>query len=302
MARSDSLKKCFALFTITLALNFTYSSLLFAQDTTASMLDLVKDQAAGTEYVTGAFKSTRIINGQSIEMLGAGSLDFRILHRFGPINSGPGQFFGLDQSTVRLSFDYAPYNDLLVGIGRSTVKKELDGFVKYRLLHQSRGDKIMPVSVVLVSGLTCWTGNYQDPTVANYFTSRLGFFEQVLIGSKISNDFTFQLSPTFIHENLVVFKSDPHDFYALGVGGRIRITNRISFTIDWYHPFNGMKSGVNFDPLAIGFDIETGGHVFQVHLSNSVGMNERAFITETYNNWTKGGIQLGFNLSRIFQL
>jgi hypothetical protein len=278
------------------------SSPLLAQDTTSSMLDLLKDSTAGTEYVNNAFKSTRIINGQSIEMLGAGSLDFRILHRFGPVNGGVDKFFGLDQSTVRLSFDYAPYNDLLAGIGRSTVKKELDGFVKYRLLHQSRGDKVMPVSVVLVTGVTCWTGNFPDPTIANYFTSRLGFFEQVLVGSKISNDFTFQLSPTLIHRNLVMLKSDPNNIYALGVGGRIRISNRISLTIDWYHPFNGMKSGLNYDPLAIGFDIETGGHVFQVHLSNSVGMNERAFITETYNNPAKGGIQLGFNISRMFQL
>jgi hypothetical protein len=235
-------------------------------------------------------------------MLGAGSLDFRILHRFGPINSGAGQLFGLDQSTVRFSFDYAPYNDLLFGIGRSTVKKELDGFVKYRLLHQSRGDRTMPLSVILVSGVTCETLPFTDPTIANYFTSRLAYFEQVLIGTKISDALSLQISPTLIHRNLVILKTDPNDIYALGFGARIKLSNRVAFTVDWYHPFNGMTKGVNYDPLAIGFDIETGGHVFQVHLSNSVGMNERAFITETFNNWTKGGIQLGFNISRIFQL
>ncbi len=308
MARSASVKKTFAFLTIALALTLTFSSSLYAQDSTVSMLDLVKDSAQ-TDYITNAFKSTRVINGQSIEMLGAGSLDFRILHRFGPVNSGAGQFFGLDQSTVRLSFDYAPYNDLLVGFGRSTVKKELDGFAKYRLLHQSRGDRDMPVSVILVAGVTCWTGPYADPTIANYFSSRLAFYQQVLVGSKISDEFTLQISPTLIHQNLTLFKSDPHDIYALGVGGRIKITNRISFTFDWYHPFNLIRSQVingstvlKFDPIAVGFDIETGGHVFQVHLSNSIGMNERAFITETYYNWANGGIQLGFNISRIFQL
>ena len=303
------MKKYLAFFFIPLFLSSTFTSRLFAQDQAASMLDLVKDSTAGTEYINNAFKSSRIINGQSIEMLGAGSLDFRILHRFGPINSGAGQFYGLDQSTVRLSFDYAPYNDLLVGIGRSTVKKELDGFVKYRLLHQSRGDGAKPVSVVLVTGVTCETLPFTDQTVANFFTSRLAFFQQILIGSKISNDFSFQISPTLIHKNLVTFKSYHNDIYALGVGGRVRITNRISLTVDWYHPFNLIRSQeingatiLKYDPLAIGFDIETGGHVFQVHLSNSVGMNERAFITETFNNWAKGGIQLGFNISRIFQL
>ena len=285
---------------------------IFSQDTTStpSMLDLVKDSIPATEYVSGAFKSTRIVNGQSIEMLGAGSLDFRILHRFGPINSGAGQLFGIDQATTRFGFDYAPYNDLLIGIGRSSAKKELDGFIKYRLLQQSKGARTLPLSVVLLAGATCWTGPYQDPTVANYFSSRLAFFQQILVGSKISNVFTFQLTPTLVHQNFVDLKTDPHDIFALGVGGRIRLTNRISLTIDWYHYFNGqkyvvsngVKSPLNFDPLAIGFDIETGGHVFQIHLSNSVGLNERAFILETYNNWLKGGIQLGFNISRVFQL
>ncbi|MEP7235982.1 MAG: DUF5777 family beta-barrel protein [Ignavibacteriota bacterium] len=286
---------------IVLAVSLLFSADLFAQDT-GSLLDLVTDSVASTEYVSNAFKSSRVINGQSIEMLGAGSLDFRILHRFGPVNGGIDKFFGLDQSTVRLSFDYAPINDLLVGIGRSTVRKELDGFVKYRLLHQSRGERTMPVSVILVAGVTCQTLPYADETVTNFFTSRLTFFQQIIIGSKISDLFSFQISPTLIHRNLVTVQTDPNDIYAVGLGGRIKLTNRLALTFDWYHPFNGVTPGVNFDPIAIGFDIETGGHVFQVHLSNSVGMNERAFITETYNNWLKGGIQLGFNISRIFQL
>lgn len=274
------------------------------------MLDLVKDSTAETEYVKNAFKSTRIINGQSIEMLGAGSLDFRILHRFGPINLGASQLFGIDQATTRFGFDYAPCNDLLIGIGRSSGKKELDGFIKYRLLQQSIGARTMPLTVVLLAGATCWTGPYQDLTVENYFSSRLAFFQQILLGSKISNVFTFQLTPTLVHQNFVDLKTDPHDIYALGVGGRIRLSNRISLTIDWYHYFNGQKyvvsdgfkNPLNFDPLAIGVDIETGGHVFQIHLSNSSGLNERAFIFETYNNWLTGGIHLGFNISRVFQL
>src|SRR5579872_7491610 len=129
---------------ISLAFLFIFSTCLFAQDT-GSLLDLVKDSAE-TEYVKNAFKSTRVINGQSIEMLGAGSLDFRILHRFGFINSGPGQFFGLDQASIRLSFDYAPTNDLLIGLGRSSKEsKDIDGFAKYRLFQQSIGAKVMPL-------------------------------------------------------------------------------------------------------------------------------------------------------------
>jgi hypothetical protein len=300
------MKKNIFVLLIAVTLQCGFSVRVFSQDT-GSMLDLVKDSAQ-TEYIKNAFKSTRIINGQSIEMLGAGSLDFRILHRFGPINSGIGQLFGIDQATTRFSFDYAPYNDWLVGLGRSSGEKELDAFIKYRLLEQSRGAREMPIALVLVAGVTSFT-TYSNPNVANYFTSLLSFYQQVLIGSKISNDFTIQLSPTLVHQNIVRLTSDPHDIYALGVGGRIRISNRVSLTFDWYHPFNLVNpeniNGVivhKFDPIAIGFDIETGGHVFQVHLSNSSGLNERAFILETYNNWFKGGIQLGFNISRIFQL
>ncbi|MDP4220608.1 MAG: DUF5777 family beta-barrel protein [Bacteroidota bacterium] len=293
------MKKKIACLAFSLAIFGGFAPRMFAQE---SLLDLVKDTIPQTEYIKNAFKSTRIINGQSIEMLGAGSLDFRILHRFGPINGGPSQLFGLDQSTIRFSFDYAPFNDLLVGFGRSSIKKEYDGSVKYRLIQQSKGARQMPLSVVLVAGVTCETLPFPDQTISNYFTSRLAFFQQVLLGSKLNDDFSVQLSPTLVHRNLVDLKSDPHDIYALGFGGRIRVTNRISFTFDWFHPFNGMKSGLNYDPIAVGFDIETGGHVFQVHLSNSNGMNEKAFITETYNNWLKGGIQLGFNISRMFQL
>jgi hypothetical protein len=300
MARPAAMKKLISTAALSITLLSAFSARVLSQDT-GSLLDLVKDSVEQTEFIKNAFKSTRIINGQSIEMLGAGSLDFRILHRFGPINSGPDNFFGLDQSSVRLSFDYAPYNDLLVGIGRSTARKELDGFVKYRLLQQSIGARVFPITVVLVAGMTLWTGAFEDETVANYFTSRMGFFQQVLIGRKFSDLFTLQLSPTLIHENFVPLTTDSHDIFALGVGGRIRLTNRISMTVDWYHPFHQLADGF-YDPLAIGFDIETGGHVFQVHLSNSVGMNERAFITETTGNWLKGGIRMGFNISRVFQL
>jgi hypothetical protein len=300
MARPASMKKNVLKLSASILLLSAFTARVRSQDT-GSLLDLVKDSAV-TEYVNNAFKSTRIINGQSIEMLGKGSLDFRILHRFGLINGGPSNFFGLDESNVRLAFDYAVFNDLLIGIGRSSKgQKEIDGFVKYRLLHQSTGATVMPLSVVLLSGFTMATTAFDDETVANYFTSRLGFFHQILLGRKFGSLFSLQLSPTLVHRNIVPLTNDPHDIYALGVGGRISLTNRISFTFDWYHPFNGMTTA-NTDPLAIGFDIETGGHVFQVHLTNTLGMNERSFITETTDNWLKGGIRLGFNISRVFQI
>ena len=278
-----------------------------------SLLDLVKDTTAETEYVNNAFKSTRVIMGQSIEMLGAGSLDFRILHRFGPITNGIDGLFGLDQSTMRFSFDYAPFNDLLVGFGRTTTDREYDGEIKYRVLHQSQGARFMPVSVVVVAGMMCETFPWLNTSRPNYFSSRLSYLWQAVIGSKVNEMFSVQVSPTVVHRNLptvLIGNPDlsfhyPNDVYALGVGARVKITNRIAFTIDWFHTLNQLYPNgpaVYYDPLSIGFDIETGGHVFQVHVTNSNGMNERSFLTETTNNWAKGQIQLGFNISRMFQL
>jgi hypothetical protein len=275
-------------------------SRLFAQD--ESLLDLVKDSTQETEYVKNAFKSTRIINGQSIEILGAGSLDFRILHRFGDISKGLTELFGLDEASTRLSFDWVPVSDLEVGFGRSSYKKELDGYLKYRILQQSTGARNLPVSLVGVAGMTCETLPWADTSHPNYFSSRLGYFFQALIGGKISEYFSLQLSPTLVHQNLVQYEGDPNDIYALGLGGRIKVTNRISFTAEWYHLFNRLSGGPYYDPFSVGFDIETGGHVFQIHVTNAVGMNERAFITETTSSWKNGQIRFGFNLSRVFQL
>lgn len=274
---------------------------VFAQ-AEGELLDLVKDSTAETEYVKNAFKSTRVINGQSIEMLGAGTLDFRILHRFGPIKTGVDGLWGIDQSTMRFSFDWVPITDVEVGVGRSTANREYDAMAKVRLLQQSRGARNMPFSLLVDAGVTCKTGPWDDPTRPNYFSSRLAFYQQILIGSKISDELSLQLSPTLIHRNLVPTPDDPNDIFALGFGGRFKLTNRIAFVVDYYHAFNGMVSGKNFDPLSVGFDIETGGHVFQVHVTNTKGMNERAFVTETYQNFFKGDIQFGFNISRVFQL
>ncbi len=277
-----------------------FYNILHAQE--SSLLDDIKDTTATTEYVSAAFKSTRVVDGQSIEMLGKGSLDFRILHRFGPISGGTGTLFGLDQSYVRFGFDWAPINDLLIGIGRSSTKKEIDGFVKYRLLQQSRGARELPFSVVLVGGAVLNTLPFNDPAIPNYFSSRLNYFFQTLVGSKLTESISLQLSPTVLHRNLVNLQTDPNDIFALGFGGRIKLTNRVAFMVEYFHSFNGMVKGVNQDPLSIGFDIETGGHVFQLHLTNSSGLNERAFLTDTFNKWARGEIQFGFNISRVFQL
>lgn len=271
-----------------------------AQDNTDSLLN--SGSQPKKEYVDNAFKSPRVIMGQSIEMLGAGVLDFRILHRFGPIKDGIKEMFGLDQATMRMSFDYGVTKNLTVGLGRSTLNKELDASVKYRLLQQAKGGKNVPASIILVAGITCNTKEWNDPTRKNYFSSRLGYFYQLLAGRKFSEKFTLQLSPTYVHRNFVELSADKNDMAALGIGSRFKFSRRMALVVDAFPIVYGARSGYNQMPLSVGVDIETGGHVFQLHFSNARGMNEKAFITETTQKWGKGEVQFGFNLSREFTI
>jgi hypothetical protein len=273
---------------------------LLAQE--PDLLKLVPDNKPKKEYVDYAFKSTRVIMSQSMEMLKPGTMDFRILHRFGNVNQGGYQFFGLDQATMRMGFDFGITKNFMLGIGRSTNKKEFDGFLKYRIIHQAKGPGSLPFSIVVVSGSTLETLKWSDPTRKNYFTSRMAYYGQMIIGRKFSEGITLQVSPTVLHRNLVATTDDPHDLYAVGVGGRFKISRRVSFNFDYYYRVNPNKLDGTHNPLSVGIDIETGGHVFQLHFTNAIGMNERIFLTETTNDWAKGDIQFGFNLSRTFQL
>lgn len=275
------------------------ASLLFAQDDLLSMIN--QNDKPAKEYITNAFKSTRVINGQSMEFLGKGVMDVRILHRFGAVSSGFSNLFGLDQANMRFGFDYGLTKNIMVGVGRSNVGKEWDGFIKYRPIWQSKGGgRSWPFSLVLVTGTTVTGTPFADPTKKNYFTSRLAFYNEIIIGRKFNEKFSLQLAPTFVHRNYMDLSSTPNDVYAVGIGGRYKISKRTAFVVDYHHVVKGLDKTVYKDPLSIGFDIETGGHVFQLHFSNATGMNEKAFITNTTNSWGKGEIRFGFNLSRVF--
>ena len=272
---------------------------LQAQD---DLLGLLGEEKPKKERVKYAFKSPRVINGHSMEFLNPGTMDFRILHRFGQLDQGYKNFFGLDQASMRMSVDFGLLHNLMVGVGRSTFKKELDAFIKYAPIRQSTGPWSSPVTVALVSGITMDGLPWADPNRENYFSSRLAYYHQIIIGRKFSEGFTLQLSPTMVHKNLVQLATDENDIYGLGIGGRLKLSKRIAFTWDYTHVLVGMPDSGFYNPLSVGLDIETGGHVFQLHFSNATGMNERAFITETTGQWGKGEIRFGFNLSRVFQL
>ncbi|MFM9909392.1 MAG: DUF5777 family beta-barrel protein [Chitinophagaceae bacterium] len=269
-------------------------------DTTDLIASMIQDKPV-KQYITNAFKSSRVINGHSIEFIGKGVLDVRILHRFGYVNEGVGNLFGLDEASMRMGLDYGLSNNFSLGIGRSTNKKELDGFIKYRVLRQSEGPGSSPVSIVWVSGISVYTTKWADPLRKNIFSSRVGYYHEIIFGRKFSDFFTLQLAPVYVHRNLIDSIKNSNDTWALGIGSRIKISKRVAFVIDYHPVLSGKQSGT-YNPLSLGFDIETGGHVFQLHFSNATGMNEKEFITNTRGSFWKGDIRFGFNLSRVFSL
>lgn len=204
----------------------------------------------------------------------------------------------------RLGFDYGLTDNLTLGIGRSTFQKELDGLIKWRIIHQSRGRSAFPVSVIWVSGITVNTTKVSFNSDKRSVSDRTGYYHEVIIGRKFNDIFTLQLNPIWVHRNRITANSedDLNDVFALGTGLRVRLTRRVSLVADYDYVFHGLENDVYKNPLAIGFDIETGGHVFQLHFSNSEGLNDNAFITHTTRNWGKGEINFGFNLSRVFSI
>lgn len=273
-----------------------------AQDTTDIMQMLEIENAITTDYTTATFKTTRLINGHTVENVGKGVMDVKISHRFGKVNGGGYELFGLDNATMRMGFDFGLTNYLMVGIGRSTFQKTYDAFFKIKLLRQSKGKRNMPVTVSYVPTIALKTLRFDDTSRKDYFSSRLFFTHQLLIGRKFSESTSLQIMPTYSHRNLVQSVAEPNDLLALGIGGRQKLSKRVSLNFEYYYQLPRYKLLNTTNSLSVGFDIETGGHVFQLHFTNSQGMSERTFINETTGLWEKGDIFFGFNISRVFTI
>jgi uncharacterized beta barrel domain-containing protein DUF5777 len=282
---------------------------LSAQD--SSLLDKLNDSMnvhKTKTYVTGTFKALYIVNTQTVESPGTGVLNFEIQHRFGQLNSGSYNFFGLDNATLRLGFDYGITDRLAIGIGRSSYLKTFDGYIKYKLLMQTEGSG-MPVTVSVLGTGTNYTQTIPEDSFLNA-KYRTTYSAQLLIARKFSRNISIQISPTYLHYNLVSSKDDKSDVFALGVGGRVKITKRMSINAEYnYLPSNQIVSQKTYNSFSLGWDIETGGHVFQLVFSNSQSMAETQFIAQSIHgvpqatgNWGNGDIYFGFNLSRGFNL
>lgn len=277
-----------------------------AQDDLMDQLD--KEVKPTIDYTTATFKGTRLINGQTNETIAAKHMNMWIQHRFGRVNSGFDGFYGLDESRVRIGFDYGITNNLMIGIGRSSFQKTSDYFVKYKAIRQSKGARNMPFTATILAGGAInampsgYTTELGTTMKFNNNLERQSYFGQLILARKFSESVSFQLMPTFLHNNKSESADIANDVAAIGIGGRIKLSKRISFNGEYYAVIHDYENE-NYpykNSLSIGFDIETGGHVFQLHFTNSRGMIEKQYITGTAGLWSKGDIHYGFNVSRVF--
>jgi len=288
---------------------------LMAQDDDLSKLVEAAATPDSDVPVIASFKTTRLINLSTIEQVKRGELDFRIAHRFDKIaGSGGGttNFFGLENvSDIRFSFDYGIMDRWAIGIGRSKGAYELrelwDINSKFKVMMQEKNG--FPLAISINGGLTYTTmtssGNAGDIVNFNKTAAhRFNYFGQVLIARKLNEMFSIIVSPTIVHRNLVDF-GDNNTHFAVGIGARAKISKRAAIIVDYYQLINksSYQSSRNYTPpIGLGFELETGGHVFHIILSNNGGMMESQFIPKTNEDPFAGNFRLGFNISRVFTI
>ncbi len=271
-----------------------------AQGELLNMIEEMEEEQR--EFTIATFKTTRVVNGQSIEMPAPGVMQMNISHRFGTLNGGFYDLFGLDQANMHMGFEFGLTPWLALAVGRSNINKTYDSFWKIKLLRQSKGKMVMPISLAYTGGITVNTLRWQDPSRENLFTSRLSYYHQLLLARKFGDRLSLQLSPTVIHRNLVATAVEENDVFALGIGGRIKVSGSVTINAEYFYLLPGHTADNFTNGLSIGVDIETGGHVFQLIFSNALGMTPNFYVAENFDSWQNGGIRFGFNLSRVFTL
>jgi len=269
--------------------------LIYSQN---DLLDEIDTDSVGVEYATAAFKGLKIVNFESTKLVSKNELTLIVSHRFGSIENGFDTFFGLDDAVTRLNFVYGISDAFNISISRSSFQKIYGFSAKYRLIRQVKNG--FPFTIVGFNSLLINTGLDKNNFPLIKFKNRLGYTAQLLISKKVNDKFTYQLAPTFFHDNYVSFDPQHNSQIALGLGGRYKLSKRWSINVDYGWHLNRASDSPFKNPLSIGFDLETGGHVFQMHFTNAQGMNTNTFLGQSVGDWSDSNIYFGFNLSRTF--
>lgn len=267
----------------------------YAQDLDALLEEETSDV---TDYTLATFLNSRIVNGHSVEQMQKNGLDFRISHRFGGFKEGFSEFYGLDESNSYFVLDYGLTDWAMIGVGRATANKLVNGYAKFKILRQSKGAKNIPVTLSLLTEASATTKQYSDEIRNADLASRFEYTTQLLIARKMG-DFSAQLTPTFVHRNLVNTNDDPNDIWGIGAGGRYKLTSKWALNAEYFY-MNHSSMDKYSNPLSFAISYQVSHHVFQVLLTNSMPMASNSFLGYTTHSWTTGDIRLGFNISTVF--
>jgi hypothetical protein len=275
-----------------LLLFFLLPILSFSQNDLLSEIDSVLTK----QKVESAFKGLKIVNIESTKLAAKGDLYLIIAHRFGSIEDGFEGFFGLDNAVTQIKFVYGLTSGLTINAARTEQAYDISG--KYLLYSQYENG--FPVAIAGFSSIafnnTLKESNYPKMK----FEDRISYVNQLLVSRKFSDKLSLQLAPTYLHENFVIDDNQDNSQFLIGMGGRYKFAKRWSLNIDYAKHLNRSSTSPFHDTLSIGVDLETGGHVFQMHFTNSQGIHEAGFLGNTSGSWEKGDIYFGFNLLRVF--
>ena len=266
----------------------------FAQDDLLTEIDV---ESESSTTVSSVFKGLKIINFESTKLVGKGGFYFVVSHRFGSVKNGFENLFGLDEAVTHLNFIYGLTEGINVSASRSSNQKIYELASKFRIIKQSER---FPFSVVGYTSVLANTALSTDNLPKLEFKHRLSYVAQLLISRKVNNKLSLQFTPTFFHDNYVVNDFQDNSQFGLIFGGRYKIGKRWSFNLEYGAHLNRAKNSLYNNPLSLGFDLETGGHVFQLHFTNSQFMNANGVMGNSTGDWSEGDFYFGFNISRSF--
>lgn len=303
------------------------AGLCHAQDDILKMMDsVVVEEDKSVNKVTATFKTTKVISLQTPQTVGAGELDFRVTHRFGNIGEASGggvhTLYGWDAiSDVRFSFDYGITGKFQVGVARNKKDENLDGSLKFRFLEQTLDNKVpLSICAYTIASLTpmrvsqLYAGADSLWVVANEkFAHKMAYTTQLIFARKFAPWLSAAIAPGYTHRNYVLAAVnssnaavDENGLFSVGAGLRLKVSRSVSLLADYFYVISDYRKDnptmPYYAPLSLGVEIETGGHVFHLNLSNSTGINENYLIPRSPDSWSKGGFKFGFNISRVFQI